>query len=79
MLQVRDDLRHHLQDTPRAGDTAGRKHAGTQFICFTCTKVQMLTPEELQDDSSITREALRIVGDAEIETAWFKFLNKSQA
>jgi hypothetical protein len=39
----------------------------------------MLTPEELQDDSSITREALRIVGDAEIETAWFKFLNKSQA
>ena len=32
----------------------------------------------MPDESSITREAVRIVGDASIETAWFKFLNKSQ-
>ena len=32
----------------------------------------------MPDESSITREAVRIVGDATVETAWFKFLNKSQ-
>ena len=36
------------------------------------------TAANMPDDSSITREAVRIVGDATIETAWFKFLNKSQ-
>jgi hypothetical protein len=55
MLRRRSE---HEQAVARAGREARgvQTAAGTQFTCFVGTKVQILTPEELQSQSHKPRE-----------------------